>query len=211
MIDAVVKVGGSLIADADLRPLLETLGRLAQTNGLVIVPGGGPLADAVREMDRLHAPGDSAAHWMAVLAMDQHAHLLAGLLPTADLVVDAQGARRAVEAGHVAILAPFAWLRATDPLPHRWDVTSDSIAAWAASQLDARRLILLKAVDGVTDGTQDLLAEASLSSLASTGIVDDYFPRALSPARECWILNGRHPDRIEDLLRNGRARGTRVQ
>jgi aspartokinase-like uncharacterized kinase len=210
-IDAVVKVGGSLIRGASLRPLLDTLGDLGQAHGLVIVPGGGPGADAVREMDRLHAAGDTAAHWMAVLAMDQNAHLLAGLMRSADRVVDAGGVRRAIAAGRVAILAPYSWLHDTDPLPHRWDVTSDSIAAWAAAELHSPRLVLLKALDGAADGAGNVLADVSSSVLSSTGIVDAYFPEALAPATECWVLNGRHPDRLEALFRNGPVLGTRVR
>ena len=210
-LDLVVKVGGSLIGDASLRPLLDTLDDLGQTHGLVVVPGGGPLANTVREMDRLHAPGETAAHWMAILAMDQNAHLLAGLMHSADRVVDPAGVRRAITAGRVAILAPYSWLHDTDPLPQRWDVTSDSIAAWVAAEFHSPRLVLLKAVDGATDGTGDLLAEASRSLLSSLGLVDAFFAEALAPATDCWILNGRHPGRLEDLVRNGRALGTRVR
>ena len=85
MTDVVVKVGGSLLAGGSLPSLLTTLGELARTHRLVVVPGGGPFADAVRGACSLHDPGASAAHWMAILAMDQHAHLIAGLLPTARL------------------------------------------------------------------------------------------------------------------------------
>ena len=209
-VDAVVKLGGSLLADASLRPLLHALQAIAPTRGLVVVPGGGPFADAVREADRLHAPGATAAHWMAALAMDQHAHLLAGLLPSAFLATDPPTVEQAVCAGRVALLAPFAWLRAADSLPHGWHVTSDSIAAWLAGQLGARGLVLLKAIDGVPDGHGDVLAEVDRGSLAPAGIVDEYFAQALGQNLECWIVNGRHPERLAELLRNGRTRGTRV-
>jgi aspartokinase-like uncharacterized kinase len=35
-------------------------------------------------------------------------------------------------------------MREADPLPHSWDVTSDSISAWVASQVGASRLVLVK-------------------------------------------------------------------
>ena len=54
----------------------------------------------------------------------------------------------AVADGRLAVLAPFRWLRAADPLPHGWHVTSDSIAAWVAARLAARRLVLLKSLEG---------------------------------------------------------------
>ena len=51
------------------------------------------------------------------------------------------------EAG-VAVLAPYRWLRAADVLPHTWDATSDSVAAFVAGALDAERLVLVKPTSG---------------------------------------------------------------
>ena len=44
---------------------------------LLVVGGGGPFADTVRRIDLRFRLPDETAHWMAVLAMDQYAHLLA--------------------------------------------------------------------------------------------------------------------------------------
>ena len=81
---------------------------------------------------------------MAVLAMDQYAHLIASRLAGATLVWDADAIARAVRAGQVPVLAPSSWLRSADPLPHSWSVTSDSIAAWVAEAIGARELLLIK-------------------------------------------------------------------
>ena len=50
--------------------------------------------------------------------------------------------------GGVAVLAPSRWMRSADVLPHTWEVTSDSIAAFVAGALDAARLILIKPASG---------------------------------------------------------------
>jgi hypothetical protein len=42
------------------------------------------------------------------------------------------------------VLAPSRWMRAADVLPHSWQATSDSVAAFVAGALDAARLILVK-------------------------------------------------------------------
>ena len=39
---------------------------------------------------------------------------------------------------------PASWLRRVDPLPHSWNVTSDSIAAWVAGAVGAKDLLLIK-------------------------------------------------------------------
>jgi probable H4MPT-linked C1 transfer pathway protein len=149
-IDTVVKIGGGLLAHHGcLDAVLAVMGDLARDRPLLIVPGGGPFADVVREQDdrlkRARAPlSDDAAHWMAILAMDQYAHLIASRLPIATLVSDAVAIADAVRAGRVPVLAPSSWLRRVDPLPHSWNVTSDSIAAWVAKQVGARGLMLIK-------------------------------------------------------------------
>lgn len=161
----VVKVGGALLAaPAHLDALLARLAERARAGGVVVVPGGGPFADAVRAADRALALPASAAHWMAVLAMDQYAELLAARAPGA-VVVAGPAAIAAVRApGRLAVLAPHAWLRAADPLPHSWDVTSDSIAAWVAGALRASTLVLVKA-----------------PGARGAGLVDAHFARALPP------------------------------
>jgi aspartokinase-like uncharacterized kinase len=209
--DVVVKVGGSLLERGSLPSLLTVLGELARTHRLVVVPGGGPFADAVRGACSLHDPGASAAHWMAILAMDQHAYLLAGLQPAARLVTGPGEVAKVLAEGLLPVLSPFRWLRAVDPLPHGWDVTSDSIAAWVAGRLSARRLVLLKSLEGVPGTSGDVVAEAPLRSAALAGIVDEYFERAVGPGLECWVLSGREPQRFCELLRDGRTRGTRLR
>jgi len=46
-------------------------------------------------------------------------------------------------------------MRQEDPLPHTWDVTSDSIAAVVAAALDAPELLLVKAVTGTPETLAD--------------------------------------------------------
>lgn len=145
MPDVVVKIGGGLLATAgDLDRVMAAIPALAGYRRLLVVPGGGPFADAVRAVDRdLGIPAD-AAHWMAVLAMDQYAHLLAARLPGASVVSSLDQARKALDARRIPVLAPSNWLQNEDPLPHTWDVTSDSIAAWIAGAAGAREIILVK-------------------------------------------------------------------
>jgi aspartokinase-like uncharacterized kinase len=138
VIHTVVKLGGAALG------LCIEIPDDGQT---LIVPGGGPFADTVRAVDARFAIGDDAAHWAAILAMDQSAHAFAALLRGARIV---HGPDDSVS-GALPILAPYRWLRAVDPLPHSWDVTSDSIAAWVAHAVGAQRLLLVKPVDKGAD------------------------------------------------------------
>jgi (4-(4-[2-(gamma-L-glutamylamino)ethyl]phenoxymethyl)furan-2-yl)methanamine synthase len=178
--EAVVKVGGSLLERDDaLRAALDVLDR---TSRLLVVPGGGPFADAVREVYGRGAVADDAAHWMAVLAMDQYAELLASRLSRGRVVRSLIEARQAAQAGHVPVLAPSRWLREADPLPHSWDVTSDSIAAWVAGQVGAARLVLLK--PPVTSG---LLVDAAFDAVRPPRLAVETVP-ADRPERLATLL-----------------------
>jgi aspartokinase-like uncharacterized kinase len=89
---------------------------------------------------------------MALLAMDQYAFALADRMPGAVLVDDPGSVPEVLAQGKVAVLAPSRWMRSADVLPHSWDVTSDSIAAFIAGALGATRLILIKPVsEGAVD------------------------------------------------------------
>jgi aspartokinase-like uncharacterized kinase len=72
----VIKVGGSLSRGERLGPLCQRLAALGRQHPLLVVPGGGAFADTVREYDQRYRLSDHAAHWMAVLAMDQYGYLL---------------------------------------------------------------------------------------------------------------------------------------
>ena len=181
-VELVVKVGGGLLADPGaLRAVATLLDSAAGARRTLVVAGGGPFADAVREVDRRLTLGDDAAHWMAVLAMEQYAYALAALIPAARVVETEEEIGRALADGALPVLAPLRWLRAADPLPHTWEVTSDSIAAWVAEALGAGRLVLVKPAG----------ADAT-----AAGVVDAHFARALGAGTRCTVLPA---DRVAEL------------
>jgi len=145
----VVKLGGGLTRiTGGLDAAAAAVGRAARHRALVVVPGGGALADAVRAAETNLDLSATAAHWMAVLAMDQYAYAITCTLPGGVVVHDLGEIRQALAKSQVPVLAPYRWMLAADVLPHRWDITSDSIAAFIAGALDAELLVLLKPVPG---------------------------------------------------------------
>lgn len=174
----VIKVGGSLLrAPRQLDRVCAALARCSGRHRLVVVPGGGPLADTVRELDGQLGLSAAAAHWMAILAMDQYAHVLADRIQGGRLVEEPGDISQILCQGHVAILAPSRWMRSADVLPHSWGVTSDSVAAFVAGALGAVRLLLIKPANGADP-------------------VDPYFIQALPAGLAYLILPW---DEIDDL------------
>jgi 5-(aminomethyl)-3-furanmethanol phosphate kinase len=211
----VVKVGGGLGRDAGdgaLRALCAHIADAGARHRLLVVPGGADFADAVREHDRRFGLRPQTAHRMAILAMDQFGWALVDLIPRATPCVDLPSMRE----GGVAVLLPAALLARRDPLPHSWAVTSDSIAAWVAGAAGAGRLVLVKAVDGLfrtwppTDEPIARLTVDELAALRPQG-VDEHLPATLRAARvETWVIGGRRPSRLTELLEHGCTSGTVV-
>ena len=212
----VVKVGGGLARDAGddaLRALCAEIGAAGARHPLLVVPGGGEFADAVRAYNRRVGLEERSAHWMAILAMDQFGWALSELIPGA--------VRRSglgpVPAGVVPVLLPSALLAERDPLPASWDVTADSIAAWVAGAAGAARLVLVKPVAGLhaawpPDGAPVARMTAAELEARRLGGVDAHLPAALRAAGvgETWVIDGRAPGRLTELLDEGRTAGTLV-
>jgi len=214
----VLKVGGSLSRGQRLITLSREIGRLGTKHHLLVVPGGGGFADAVRDHYQRYSLAETTAHRMALLAMDQYGYLLGDLIPDSILVPDLLSARQVMPAGQVPILLPSSLLIQADPLPHSWRVTSDAIAAWIAGLMGAARLALLKDVDGLfsADPTQStsarLLSQINLEELARDhGGVDEYLATVLASIDvETWVISGQHPERLAELIQTGQTRGTRI-
>jgi aspartokinase-like uncharacterized kinase len=178
----VVKIGGSLTDHA-----AAVVGEVLDAGvPALVVPGGGQFADAVRAL----APPDTPAHWMAVAAMEAYGWYLSsfGVPVTADLAAPESP----------TVFLPYAALRAHDPLPHSWAVTSDTIAAWAAREIGAS-LVLVKSVDCLTRGGVPVAAVhepfpcEEVDSLLLPYLFDHHIP-----AR---IVNGRVEGRLRALLK----------
>ncbi len=218
MIETVIKVGGSLGESSNLQNLLQTISNFATRYEILLIPGGGIFANTVRNYEQRFGLAQDAGHWMSILAMDQYGHLLASMIENSKLVQDLDAARMAISSGKIPILLPYHFLAQTDVLPKSWDVTSDSIAAWLADLAGARQLILLKSVDGLfTDSKSatspaNLMETASLSQVTcSEELVDNYFCSiAKTTSLDIWLINGNYPERLEQLLETGTAKGTNL-
>ncbi|NLZ29334.1 MAG: uridylate kinase [Methanomicrobiales archaeon] len=188
----VVKVGGSLFDRvARLLEIFQEAGRR-----VLIVPGGGKFADLVRRL----AVSDTAGHWMAIAGMEQFGWYIASHgIPPAPAIAPPAG---------VTVLLPYCALRESDPLPHSWDVTSDTIAAWTAGALSLD-LLLLKSVDGIHHRRR-LLPRVEDPSLSCDEVDPLFIPFVFEHGIRARVINGRHDDRVRGALREEAVTGTLI-
>ena len=187
----VVKIGGSLGKADALRPWLAVLAR--GKGRVVVVPGGGAFADCVREEQRRLGFSDRAAHRMALLAMEQYAMILADLQPALTPCATAEEMSDALRRETVPVWLPSAMALADPAIAESWDVTSDSLAAWLARRIRARRLVLIKSMPA-----PPALEPQALADLAA---VDRAFPKFLGDADVAldWVGPG-DEDRLARLI-----------
>ncbi len=187
----VVKLGGSLAYSPYVRQWLAAC-RSAPAP-VIVVTGGGPFADTVRDAQARMGLGDGAAHRMALLAMAQFAEALASLEPGFTVAQGFEGLAKSLDEGSTPIWAPLELLAGAPGIEESWDVTSDSLASWLAAETQAKRLILVK--QAAPDET------LTIAQLSERGIVDRAFPVFMEDADFDVVWLGEHDyDRLGEAL-----------
>jgi dihydroneopterin aldolase len=199
----VVKLGGSHAFAQHLTAWLDAL--LLVPGRVVIVPGGGPFADAVRAAQPRIGFDDTAAHHMALLAMEQFGCALAGLRPSLTLAESTANIRAALHAGVVPVWAPTRMVLAAKDVSASWGVTSDSLAAWLAGALGAELLLVVKS----SEAPQSPVRAADL---AAGGVVDPCFPRFLAASgAQAYLAGPTDHAAFAAAIRRGSMVGARIE
>jgi aspartokinase-like uncharacterized kinase len=149
---------------------------------IVIVPGGGAFADAVRADQTREGFSDDEAHRLAILAMHDMAADFVSLQPGlvgAHTVADIRAAWRR---RRVPIWLPTRMCLRDGTIPQDWSITSDGLAARLAEQLGRLSIVLVKPVR--------VPRSASARSLADSGIVDFAFAAITRRSGLRWSIAG---------------------
>lgn len=178
----IVKLGGSVVRSGDLEAWLNAIA--GAPCPIIVVPGGGALADEVRATQSALGFGDPAAHRMALLAMDQLAWAVAGLRPDFTVGDSEAALLESLDQNRVAVWAPFAHVANRPEIAPSWTITSDSLALWLAGRLAAKRCYIVKSIERRQKVT-------GARALADEGIVDEAFPEMLAAAGVPTFLLGK--------------------
>ncbi len=198
---AVVKLGGSTANEPVLGEWIAALAGSALP--LVIVPGGGPFADQVRDAQKRMGFSERTAHAMAILAMEQFGHIILDhddrLVPARSL----QAMERALGDARASVWLPSSLAIPASDIPASWDVTSDALAAWLAGRLGADALLLIKQ-------TTEFSSAEDIASVTARGIVDAAFDAMLPPDVEFHLAGPRDVATARAILSSGKLPGKRM-
>ena len=225
--NGIFKIGGNFLDDKKaLKNIINQLLELYETkifDKIVILSGGGKLANFIRFSDETLEIGPDLSHWMAILAMDINGKSISQYAKL-NFTMEIYEIKRADRI--FSVFLPFSFLKNKDELPHDWEVTSDSIALYLCQEMEFNECYLIKEVDGVllkngrlkknltTEEYERLKKEKKLipikSELKESQPIDQYLTRIIDKFKiPCIILNG-NKRKIINFFKSGKKEGTNI-
>lgn len=187
----VLKIGGSLAAGDRLGEVLNRVMRSPRR--IIVVPGGGGYADAVRFAQANEGFSDAEAHRRAIFAMHRMAADFQNLEPALVPAETLDDMVRVWAASGKPVWLPWTLVEHEPAIPQNWSMTSDGLAAWLADKLGGAEVALVKSCS--------IPPDALLDELARAHITDAQFPRIVEAASLSWhVLCADDRQRIDTLL-----------
>jgi aspartokinase-like uncharacterized kinase len=198
----VVKIGGSLFPGPAIK-----LAKVLKNRDVLIICGGGDLANLLRQFDHQIHFSNSANHYAAIMCMDILGILLSDKIKNGIAVYSIEDAKNAIKAGKTPVLLPSKLMDFLNPLQHSWSVTSDSISLYFAHLLEAKLLIATD-VDGIytrdpsLDGAQLLknIDARKLLDFGETSVDDSFAELLFQHPSACYVVNGKYPERVLSIM-----------
>ena len=191
----VVKLDGALAHDATLQQWVDELSSVGGGR-VIIVPGRWSGADFVRNMQARWRLASQVTHNMLVLTAAQYGLLISSMAQQIIPVLDTQQVRQVLQRGDVALWMPLSLMRSTPNELTDPAMSSDSIAAWLATHLNAERLLLIK--------SQPFFPNVNIAQHIRDGVLSadfkDYADRLACPVT---LLHKSERARFHSMLLNG--------
>lgn len=162
---ALFKIGGKILED--LENLNSTISQLEQLytenliEKIILIPGGGSLANFIRRVYNELKFTEEIAHWMGIISMNYNGLELNKKFPNIEVIenYDKLKENRRI----FCVFLPYEFIKDNDKLPHSWEVTSDSISLFIAKELELNECYLIKDVDGILTDEDKVIKEISAS------------------------------------------------
>lgn len=219
--ETVIKIGGSLATSPKiLRLLCAKIGSIGKKHSLFIVPGGSKFADVARDFDKRYKLTQETSHKIAILSMDQYGIILKELIPNSFSFNQLNEYKKILKTKKIPVFLPSSYMFKKDPLENSWSVTSDSIAAHLAEELNITNLILITDVDGLFTKDPKKFSEAkfiknispsALVRLNQESCIDKFLGKILLKSKiRCFIVNGMYPSRLSAILKKQQTIYTKI-
>ncbi len=188
----VVKLGGSLLSSGSLKEWLSMITEFG-AGKLLIVSGAGIFSDHIRDAQQEWKFNHKTAHKMALLAMEQYAHLLQSYAPSLILADSIEGIKKAISLNQVPVWLPFKMINTCEDVSENWNLTSDSLALWLAGRLNAKHVLLIKSLS---------LNKLNSRALSESEMIDKDFPVFLKKSKSgIWWLDKNDIDTLQYVLK----------
>ena len=173
----------------------------------LFVIGGGEFANLIRKYDALIGFSEDVTHETAIDSMDILAKLLNDKLAFTEISYTIEEAIGISNSNKIPIMICSDILKENEPFAHSWDVTSDSIAAYIASLLDAKLLIATN-VNGIYTkdpslSGAELINEIDVNKLLTfdESSIDLMLPTLLIEyGLDSYVVNGKYPERVLSIM-----------
>jgi aspartokinase-like uncharacterized kinase len=124
---------------------------------IILVPGGGSIANFIRTVYNELKFTEELAHWMGILSMNYNGIELSKKFPNLEIIENLEPIHELDKI--FCIFLPYQYLKGNDKLPHSWEVTSDSITLFLAKEMDLHTCFLIKNVEGIFTNKNQLIKE----------------------------------------------------
>ena len=173
----------------------------------LFVIGGGEFANLIRKYDVEIGFSQDVTHETAIDSMDILAKLLNDKLAFTEISYTREEAKSISDSNKIPIMICSGILKENEPFKHSWDVTSDSIAAYIASLLNAKLLIATN-VNGIYTkdpslSGAELISEIDVNELLTfdESSVDLMLPTLLIEyGLDSYVVNGKYPERVLSIM-----------
>ena len=215
----VVKIGGSIFDN--IEEIAKKLRRFCSFVKIVLFPGGWEGADLIRKYRKRWRLRNLTTHKMALSVLDLNAYIISEIF-SCKVASNIEELKKIIYRHKICTLLPSRILSCRRYLKKynlNIDVfSSDSSACLIASLLKAG-LILIKDVDGIYSSDPKMDKKAQLYRYISakklqekTTCIDITLPKLIYKYRvKTWIINGRYPSRILDVIFGKRFIGTFIE
>ena len=175
----------------------------------LFVIGGGEFANLIRKYDEEIVFSEDVTHETAIDSMDILAKLLNDKLAFTEISYTIDEAKSIADSNKIPVMICSEILKENEPFKHSWDVTSDSIAAYIASLLNAKLLIATN-VNGIytkdpSFSGAELISEIDVNELLTfdESSIDLMLPTLLIEyGLDCYVVNGEYPERVLSIMNN---------